>query len=95
MSTTAGQVKTADTFAYYIPATTAGQAALLVEHPELSVWVDAVKAAKGRTSDNLGANYPKISEQVYTAIQNALSGAMTPTEALKEAQTAAAAAVAK
>jgi len=95
MSTTEGQVKTADTFAYYIPATEAGQAALLVEHPELSVWVDAVKAAKGRTSDNLGANYPKISEQVYTAVQNALSGAMTPTDALKEAQTAAAAATAK
>ena len=36
-------------------------------NPELKVWVDAVKAAKGRTSDNLGTKYPKISEQLWTA----------------------------
>ncbi len=93
MSTTEGQVKTADTFAYYIPATADGQAALLEEHPELSVWVDAVREARGRTTE-LGTAYPKVSEQVWTAVQNALSGAMSPQEALTEAQAAAAAATA-
>ncbi len=95
MTTTAGQVQTAKTFAYYIPATEAGQAQLLASDPNLKTWVSAVKAAKGRTSDNLGTNYPKISEQLWTAVQNALSGSDTPTKALQTAQTQAAAATAK
>ena len=41
---------------------------------ELKPWVDAVKAAKGRTSDDLGTKYPKISEQMWKAVQSALSG---------------------
>jgi multiple sugar transport system substrate-binding protein len=86
MSTTDGQVQTADTFAYYIPPTSAGQQALLKEHPELEPWVEAVKNAKGRTGDNLGTKYPIISEQLWTAVQNALSGAMDPQEALTEGQ---------
>ena len=36
--------------------------------------IDAVKAAKGRTGDNLGTKYPKISEPLWTAFQAALSG---------------------
>ena len=40
---------------------TAVQAKQVAANPELKVWVDAVKAAKGRTSDNLGTKYPKIS----------------------------------
>ena len=40
--------------------------------PELKPWVDAVKAAKGRTSDDLGTKYPKISEQLWNAVQSAL-----------------------
>jgi multiple sugar transport system substrate-binding protein len=57
---------------------------------ELKVWVDAVKAAKGRTGDNLGTKYPKISERLWKAVQSALSGAKTPQAALTEAQSAAA-----
>lgn len=87
MTTTDGFVKTGDTFAYYIPPTSAGQDAILAEHPDLKPWVEAVKAAKGRTSDNLGTDYPKISEQLWTAVQEALSGAATPEDALKKAQT--------
>jgi multiple sugar transport system substrate-binding protein len=91
MSTTEGQVETATTFAYYIPATTEGQDLLLEETPDLQVWVDAVNEAKGRTSDNLGTDYPVISEQLWTAVQNALSGSASPEEALKTAQQDAAA----
>ncbi len=45
-------------------------------------WVTAVGDAKPRTADNLGTKYPIISEQLYTAIQLALSGGATPTDAL-------------
>jgi multiple sugar transport system substrate-binding protein len=86
MSTTKGQVETANTFAYYIPATTPGQELLLKEHPDLKVWVEAVNEAKGRTSDNLGTDYPVISEQLWTAVQNTLSGAQSSKEALSDAQ---------
>ncbi|MBA8815326.1 multiple sugar transport system substrate-binding protein [Microbacterium halimionae] len=92
MTTPEGFVETANTFAYYIPPTADGQEQLLEENPDLSTWVEAVQAAKGRTSDNLGTDYPLISEQLWTAVQSALSGAQTPQEALDAAQDAAAAA---
>jgi multiple sugar transport system substrate-binding protein len=56
------------------------------------VWVDAVAAAKGRTSDNLGTKYPKISEPMWTAVQAALSGSKSAQAALSGAQQTAAAA---
>ncbi|KAA9110659.1 sugar ABC transporter substrate-binding protein [Microbacterium rhizomatis] len=92
MTTPEGFVETANTFAYYIPPTKEGQDQLLTKDPELSTWVDAVNAAKGRTSDNLGTDYPLISEQLWTAVQSALSGAASPQDALTAAQTAAASA---
>jgi multiple sugar transport system substrate-binding protein len=45
--------------------------------------------AKPRTADNLGISYGVISEQLYTAVQNALSGASSPADALAEAQATA------
>ncbi len=92
MTTPEGFVETATTFAYYIPPTTEGQEALLEEQPELEPWVEAVRNAKGRTSDDLGTDYPKISEALWTAVQNALSGAQSPEEALANAQAEAEAA---
>ncbi|WP_454856439.1 sugar ABC transporter substrate-binding protein [Promicromonospora soli] len=86
MTTPEGFVETANTFAYYVPPTADGQAALLEENPDLEPWVEAVRNAKGRTSDDLGTDYPVISEALWTAVQNALSGAATPQEALESAQ---------
>jgi multiple sugar transport system substrate-binding protein len=86
MTTPEGFVETATTFAYYIPPTAEGQEALLESNPELEPWVEAVNNAKGRTSDDLGTDYPIISEALWTAVQNALSGAQTPAEALQTAQ---------
>ncbi|AEG42893.1 extracellular solute-binding protein [Isoptericola variabilis] len=86
MTTPEGFVETATTFAYYIPPTADGQEALLEGNPELEPWVEAVRNAKGRTSDGLGTDYPMISEALWTAVQNALSGAQTPAEALETAQ---------
>ncbi|MBG0815688.1 extracellular solute-binding protein [Planomonospora sp. ID82291] len=86
MTTPEGLVETGTAFAYYIPSTAEGQAAILAKEPSLKPWVEAVRTAKGRTSDNLGTDYPKISEAMWTGVQKALSGAASPADALKEAQ---------
>lgn len=61
------------------------QAAQIKQIPRLEAFIDAVGAAEGRTSD-LGTDYPKVSEQLWTAMQEALSGAATPQQALTDAQ---------
>jgi multiple sugar transport system substrate-binding protein len=76
----------------YVAPTTAVQDKQVAANAELKVWVDAVKAAKGRTSDDLGTKYPKISQPMWTAVQAALSGSKQPAAALATAQTAASAA---
>ncbi|MFI2489140.1 extracellular solute-binding protein [Promicromonospora kroppenstedtii] len=86
MTTPEGFVETANTFAYYVPPTAEGQEQLVADNADLEPWVEAVQNAKGRTSDGLGTDYPVISEALWTAVQNALSGAATPQEALETAQ---------
>lgn len=89
MTTPEGLTETAETFAFYIPPTAEGQSQLLDSHPELEEWVSAVQDAKGRTSDNLGTDYPLISEALWTAVEQSLSGAAEPQEALAAAQASA------
>ena len=79
----------------YIAPTQAGQQAQLAVDPSLKQWITAVGAAKARTGDNLGTNYPIISQQMWTAVQKAESGAASPASALQAAQAAAAAKVTK
>jgi multiple sugar transport system substrate-binding protein len=81
-----------DTTLSYIGATPAVQQKQAATNPELPVWVAAVGAAKGRTSDNLGTNYPKISQQLWGAVQTALTGSKSPQAAMTSAQSAASAA---
>jgi multiple sugar transport system substrate-binding protein len=81
-----------DTTLSYIAATAAVQEKQVAADPDLKVWVEAVNSAKGRTSDNLGTKYPKISEPHWNAFQAALSGSKQPQAALTEAQAAAASA---
>ena len=81
-----------DTTLSYIAATEPVQAKQVQNNAELKVWVEAVKAAKGRTSDNLGTKYPKISQPLWIGFQSALSGAKSPQDALTAAQATAAAA---
>jgi multiple sugar transport system substrate-binding protein len=83
---------TTDTTLSYIAPTEAVQAKQVSTNAELGVWVDAVKAAKGRTSDGLGIKYPKISEPMWGAVQAALSGSKSPQEAMTAAQATASAA---
>jgi multiple sugar transport system substrate-binding protein len=83
---------TTDTTLSYIAPTDAVQAKQVAAAADLKVWVDAVHAAKGRTSDDLGTKYPKISEPMWTAVQAALSGSKSPQAALSAAQSTAASA---
>lgn len=77
-----------DTTLSYVAPTTEVQDKQVAANPALKPWVDAVKAAKGRTSDDLGTKYPKISEQIWKAVQPALSGSRSPKDALAAAQSA-------
>ena len=77
-----------DTTLSYVAPTSEVQDKQVAANTELKPWVDAVKAAKGRTSDDLGTKYPKISEQMWKAVQSALSGAKSPKDALAAAQDA-------
>ncbi|MEU6260257.1 extracellular solute-binding protein [Streptomyces sp. NPDC047043] len=77
-----------DTTLSYVAPTSAVQAKQVAANAALKPWVEAVKAAKGRTSDDLGTKYPKISEQLWKAVQTALSGSKSPKDALTSAQAA-------
>ncbi|MFI1358713.1 extracellular solute-binding protein [Streptomyces sp. NPDC020898] len=74
-----------DTTLSYVAPTGEVQDKQVATDAELKPWVDAVKAAKGRTSDDLGTKYPKISEQLWKAVQSALSGSQSPKDALTAA----------
>ncbi|MEH0544925.1 extracellular solute-binding protein [Streptomyces sp. B21-105] len=78
-----------DTTLSYVAPTAEVQGKQVAADPALGPWVDAVHAAKGRTSDDLGTKYPKISEQLWKAVQSALSGSASPKDALTAAQSAA------
>lgn len=95
MTTTDGFVETGNTFAYYIPPTEAGQEQIVADNPDVDLqpWVDAVRSAKGRTSDDLGTDYPLVSEPMWTAVQEALSGTSSPADALAKAQRSAESAI--
>lgn len=84
--TSADNALTTDTTLSYIAATKAVQEKQVAANPDLKVWVEAVAAAKGRTSDDLGTKYPKISQPLWTAFQSALSGSKSPQDALTAAQ---------
>ncbi|PWK83807.1 carbohydrate ABC transporter substrate-binding protein (CUT1 family) [Lentzea atacamensis] len=80
------KVLAADTALTYISAVPSVQQQQVSAQPELTVWVEAVKNAKGRTGDNLGTRYPRISQPLWGAVQAALTGAKAPEAALRDAQ---------
>ncbi|MFC6085900.1 sugar ABC transporter substrate-binding protein [Sphaerisporangium aureirubrum] len=91
LTNTGNSLATTTTLSYVAP-TEQVQSEQVAQNPDLKVWVEAVKAAKGRTSDDLGTKYPKISEPMWGAVQAALSGSANPQQAMTDAQTAAASA---
>ncbi|POH62255.1 ABC transporter substrate-binding protein [Cryobacterium zongtaii] len=91
LTSTDNLVATDATLSYVAPTKDAQEAQVSAD-PGLEPWVTAVADARGRTSDDLGTDYPKISEQLWKAVQNSLSGSSSPEDALAEAQNAAASA---
>ncbi|MFI6151307.1 extracellular solute-binding protein [Kitasatospora sp. NPDC051170] len=87
--TSAENLVATDTTLSYVAPAKAVQDKQVAADPDLTVWAQAVAAAKGRTSDNLGTKYPKISEQLWGAVQSSLTGAKSPKDALSAAQAAA------
>ncbi|MET8137588.1 MULTISPECIES: extracellular solute-binding protein [unclassified Streptomyces] len=87
--TSARNLLASDTTLTYVAPTAAVQAQQVKANPKLKPWVEAVAAARGRTSGGLGTKYPTISQPMWTAVQAALSGAKSPAAALADAQTAA------
>ncbi|MFE9696596.1 extracellular solute-binding protein [Streptomyces sp. NPDC006270] len=86
--TSAENLNTTDAALSYVAPTGEVRAQQAEENAALKPWIEAVEAAKGRTSDDLGTKYPRISEQLWKAVQSALSGAQSPEDALAEAQSA-------
>ncbi|MET7451917.1 extracellular solute-binding protein [Streptomyces sp. NPDC005574] len=86
--TSAANLYATDTTLSYVAPTGAVQDKQVAADAELGPWVKAVRAAKGRTSDDLGTKYPRISEQMWKAVQTALSGSQSPKDALTAAQNA-------
>ncbi|OLE28679.1 MAG: ABC transporter substrate-binding protein [Catenulispora sp. 13_1_20CM_3_70_7] len=78
-----------DTTLSYVAPIADVQTQQVTANAALKPWVDAVAAAKGRTSGGLGTKYPVISQQLWTAVQAALSGGKSPQSALDAAQQAA------
>jgi multiple sugar transport system substrate-binding protein len=72
----------------YVSVLPAVQHQQVAADPDLAVWVTAVSAAKGRTSDNLGSTYPRVSQLLSGAVQASMSGATDAATALSAAQVA-------
>lgn len=69
----------------YIPAIKSTAQQLLQSEPYLQVFANEFNTARARTAQ-LGVNYPKVSQAIWTAEQAALSGSLSPQAALSQAQ---------
>ena len=72
----------------YIPARQSVAQQAVQADPNMKSFVDAAAAERSRTGPpaNLGPNYSKVSQPLWTAIQAALSGAKSAQDALTAAQ---------
>jgi multiple sugar transport system substrate-binding protein len=70
---------------YYLPSKPAITAQVLTGGPEYTVFAKETETARSRTTE-YGANYPKVSEAIWTAIQAAITGTASVNSALQTAQ---------
>jgi multiple sugar transport system substrate-binding protein len=68
-----------------VPSKTTLAAQFSADNPKLAVFMDLIKTARARTGE-LGADWPKAATKIYTAIQTALTGKASPSDALQQAQ---------
>jgi len=71
---------------YYLPTKPAVTAQYLKGGPEYTIFAQEIETARPRTTE-YGANYPKVSQAIWTAIQAAITGTQPATTALSTAQT--------
>ncbi|HLV99926.1 MAG TPA: ABC transporter substrate-binding protein [Ktedonobacterales bacterium] len=79
------QLNTFDQLNNYIPPLKSDAQTFLANNPDLSVFANEMATAQARTA-TVGAKYPQVSQQLWTAEQAALTGSMTPAAALQRAQ---------
>jgi len=79
------QLEEIDSAFGYIPAIKSVATPMLQSQPDLQVFASELDTARARTAQ-LGANYPKVSQVIWTAEQSALTGSQTPQAALTQAQ---------
>ncbi len=70
---------------YYLPTKPAIIAQYLQGGPEYTEFAKEIQTARPRTTE-YGANYPKVSQAIWTAIQSAITGTASPASALQTAQ---------
>ena len=70
---------------YYLPSKPAVTAQFLKGGPEYTVFAKETQTARSRTTE-YGANYPKVSQAIWTAIQAAITGTSSVSSALQTAQ---------
>jgi multiple sugar transport system substrate-binding protein len=70
---------------YYLPAKPAVTQQVIKQGPEYTVFAKETLTARPRTTE-YGANYPKVSQAIWTAIQAAITGTSSPSSALSQAQ---------
>ncbi len=70
---------------YYLPTKPAVTDQVLTGGPEYTVFAKETQTARPRTTE-YGANYPKVSQAIWTAIQAAITGTSSVSKALQTAQ---------
>ena len=70
---------------YYLPSKPAVTDQVLKGGPEYTVFAKETQTARSRTKE-YGANYPKVSQAIWTAIQAAITGTSSVSSALQTAQ---------
>ena len=70
---------------YYLPTKTSVLNAYVQQGPQYQVFAKETETSRSRTAE-YGANYPKVSQAIWTAIQSAITGTSSVSSALTQAQ---------
>jgi multiple sugar transport system substrate-binding protein len=70
---------------YYLPTKPSVIAEYLKGGPQYTVFAKETETSRSRTAE-YGANYPKVSQAMWTAIQSAITGTSSVSSALSQAQ---------
>jgi multiple sugar transport system substrate-binding protein len=70
---------------YYLPTKTAVLSQYVKQGPQYTVFAKETETSRSRTVE-YGANYPKVSQAIWTAIQSAITGTSSVSSALTQAQ---------